>query len=243
MGKMAKGLPILLSYYGGVAVDTVNFSKTYLNNLATSGRFFKLMSLMVAINGVVALWLFTANYYSIYWWLLPKKIIYRFSRKQKNILRGTVSDATTKMPLGGVKVYLVDEKFNKVLSKSITDKLGEFSLLIKASKGYRLAAIKDGFEPTPMLDFTSEGITAGRVDLKMKEVVSVKEKIENALEDTFKRIRGWLWSVWLVWLAAMELIFWKNFGLGLTWWGVVISILSLGWWLTVILKKHAVEKD
>jgi hypothetical protein len=197
------------------------------------------------VTGVVVLWLFAANSFSVYWWLLPKKIWRkingRFGRKPTDVLRGMVSDTVTGMPVDKVKVYLVDDKFNKVLSKGITDKLGEFQLLIKPSTGYRLAAVKDGFEPTAMLDFTAEGIKSGRVHLKIKNVISTEEKIENAVVETIRKTGGWLWSVWLLWLVAVDLIFWREFGLEKAWLGVAVSLLSLGWWLTIILKKNEME--
>ena len=245
--KYKMGVAEIIAFYSGISKDTFNFSKVFLYNLTISSRFFKLTALAVTVNGIVLLWLFTANYYVISWWLVPGKIISkvknRLSKKPKNILKGTVSNADTKMPLNGVKVYLVDEKFNKVISKSITNKLGEFHLLIKPSKGYRLAAVKEGFEPTPMLDFTSEGIIAGRVDLKMEETVTAREIIETELGNSVGRIIAWLWSVWMVWLVVMEVIFLRSFGLGRNWWGLAISLLSLGWWLSVILKKHELEKN
>lgn len=245
--KTRIGLSGLVEYYGKSYRDVANFSKSYLGNLTTSGRFFKLMTIMVVITGVTMWWLFVCNRWEIYWWLLPKKVAARIInssiKEQEGFLNGTIIDPAINKPIDKVKVYLLDDKFNKVLSKAVTDSLGEFRLAIKPAKGYRLAAVRDGFEPTPILDFTDEGINAGRVRLTMNNVLSKREKMENVLKYTFKKTGGWLVSGWLSGLTVLELIFWRNFNLSkvLPWLLIMISSLTL--WLIMIFKKNEMEKS
>jgi hypothetical protein len=247
--KVKMGFQNLVRYYGGVVNDAFSFSKIYLGDLTTSQRFFKLTTLVVVVTWVMVVWLFVSRTLRVYWWLLPNKMIREIrnwrpeTRSQKNILEGRILESTTKMPIVGVKVYLVDDNFNKVLSRGLTDSLGEFCLTIKSAKGYRLAAVKDGFEPTPMLDFTKEGIGAGRVELLMNDVISAEEKAKNVLINVLLIAGKWLMWLWLLGLMLMELIFWRNFGLVTNWWEIIFSGVSVGLWLKMILKKDELEKN
>jgi hypothetical protein len=240
--KTAIGLPLLISYYTAISGDVFSFSKDFLYNLTTSVRFVKLTVLAVIITGVMMWWLFACYSWGVYWWLLPKKIAAKIINskiaQQEGFLSGSVIDPAVNRPIKEVKVYLLDDKFNKVLSKAITDSLGEFRLAIKPAKGYRLAAVKDGFEPTPILDFTTEGINAGKVKLMMNNVISKRERIENILKYTFGKTGGWLVSGWLFGLTILELIFWRHFNLNMVLPWLLIILSSLILWFIMVFKKE-----
>ena len=235
-----------LGYYAKVVGDTYNFSKKYVSELTTSQRFFKLSRLGTVVSLIITGWLLIAKKGKIYWWQLPTKLITmikdKFRKSDREILKGKVVMATTKMPIKGAEVYLTDIKLNKVLSKVETDKLGEFRLIIKPADGYRLAAVKENFEPTPMLDFTDEGIRAGKIEMVMREVLSAGEKSRNLTARMFLVVGKGVWLIWLWGLMWLQLIFWKNFGLATTWWGVALAGLSLAMWLMLILEKDELEK-
>jgi hypothetical protein len=107
---LTKGKTSLLSivgYYRNIFVDFSNFSNQYLNNLTTSGRFFKLVNVSVFITALVTVWYFVVNTLKIFWWMLPLKIWSFFGRKQ-NAINGSIVDKETKLPISQALVYLID---------------------------------------------------------------------------------------------------------------------------------------
>jgi hypothetical protein len=155
-----------------------------------------------------------------------------------DILRGSVVDSKTGKPLDKALVYLLDKKMNKVWAKDLTDGLGSFLLKIPKESGYRLAVVKDGFEPSPMMDFTKEGILANDIEIGLVNIVSTAEMVELEINKFGGILRRVLVSSWLTISLGLELIFWKNMGFDITWPWVVISWLNMGLWLYMRLKPN-----
>jgi hypothetical protein len=240
--QTAIGIPQIIQYFSAAISDDFGYSKAFLAELTISSRFFRLMAIFVLLVGVIMMWMYYSYLIRVEWWLLPIKIVNivnkRFLKNNKDILRGTVVDRDTGMPVNKAVVYLLDEKFNKVLSKGLTDRLGNFSVKVTKASGYRLAVIKDGFEPSPMMAFTVEGIAANDVEIKLTNIISRREKIEAGIGRFSLGIRRVLLSSCLLGSLILELIFWRNFGLKMTWPWVVISWLNMGLWLVIVLKPY-----
>lgn len=240
--KAAIGLPSLFQYYTTIISDVSTFSGQYLNTLTSSVRFFKLISVLIFITGLVMVWFLLSNFYKLPWWMLPTKLINQFNRRfQKNDqekLQGTIVDKDTGMPVDKALVYLLDNLNSKVLSKDFTDKLGMFYLTLKSSKSYGIAVIKDGYDPTPIMGYTKEGLAANNLIIKIENVISRKEQVEKKINKILQKIGNILISIWLLFSLISEFIFWHNFTWSKIWFWFLVSCFNIIAWLKITLKLN-----
>lgn len=230
-----------LKYLGKIAGDVYFFSKQFIDDLMTSRRFLKLVNLLTGCELAVLMWWWGVRKTKVYWWLLPKKIFSILRKKinpKQKFLQGTVLDTDFQKPIGNAKVYLVDDGLNKIIGKGMTNDLGEFLLKIKPAKSYKLTAVKEGYEPTPMYDFTPEGIMAGDINLEMDKTYTPEEKTKKSLLKIMLLFSQWIFTLLIMAVMVTELIFWHNFGWKTNGIGVIFSWVSMAIWLKMILKNN-----
>jgi hypothetical protein len=242
MKRTSIGLFGLISYFGGTWKDTYSFTVKFLEELVRSRRFLHLMTAVSGLTSVILGWKLASKKLKVYWWQLPKKIIwelrFRHSYKDNGSVMGIMSDSESGMPISGVKVYLADNKFNRIVSKDITDDLGIFHLRTRKLSAYRLAAVRNGYEPSPMWDFTAEGIKAARLHLAMTRLLTEMRITEDRVTRTLTIAGNGLLTLFVSLTMVLGLTFWRNFGVRAAIIIVLMSWLNMAIWLVLIIKKN-----
>lgn len=223
------------NYYRETGKDVIGFSNLFLYDLFSSTRFFRLVNALVFLSVMAVFYYYFVKRQRMYWWLLP----FNFIDTIKNLLIkrkdgstwGKVVDKENGLPISGAKVILLDGKLNKILTSTLTDSLGNFDFIIEAKKDYRLTVVKDGYSPSPLSDYSSEGLMAGNIIIKLEKVLTRGKKVGIFASKIGNKLFFWMVMIWISTLFLLEIFFSYKLGLNQTWIWLLVSGINIVAWL------------
>lgn len=141
-------------YYGSVATDVFLLTKTYINDLSDSYRFFNLVSVLTVFVFVALSIVSFAARLHIPILSIPSHLIHHLKfHYQKSasfhMLKGSVTDEKGK-PVSQVSLYLLNPANNATITHTLSDSSGNFSFFKQQGDSLKVLLMKDGYKPSVM---------------------------------------------------------------------------------------------
>ncbi len=232
-------LATTIRYYVSIVSDTLSSTKQYISDLSYSNRFFALNAFLISALLVLLTFVAFINKLHIPLFHLPSYFSHLLHKKQHtNTVYGQVIDEETKHPLAGVITYLLSMKTKKILSHTLTNEQGEFSLTHAPESDFAVEILADGFEqsffPYEKLHLNEHGectLSIKKRQLPLSMSTQVIHWTENTLAFFFEI------------LLVLSLLFEISFGYALGWEKatvfLVLSIANLGLWIFNLTKRRS----
>ncbi len=225
----------LIEYYWAALNDFISLTANYVSQVTVSVRFFELISILIIITSILLSWLsisLRAHIPIVFlFWHPIVEIKDRFTKhKLQRYYYGIVTE-TNGFAQGKAMVYLINADKNIILSKTMTNHLGEFFLKRVPAKHYKILVAKKGFEIKPFFEYSSESLeTNQKLVLEINRLEEQKHIIITVIERTFDRIAELSFSTLLVISLVFELLLTFEVGLEKVAPFILISLFNIYLW-------------
>ncbi|MBI5621186.1 hypothetical protein HY949_05360 [Candidatus Gottesmanbacteria bacterium] len=228
-------LPTIARYYWTILLDVVSSSRSYIQKLSRSVRFFELNTL-IALTLFVYLTLLSFSsriripLHSLIEYFLHRTKIATIHKKLGERIKGRIFDEKTGDILSSADVFLIDSEKNKIVGHTTTNHKGDFSFLKYAGRSYELEVMKGGYEPIIFHESDIHAVELGGYLLSIHKRdlgPGIREKTAVVTE----KIASLLFEALLVGSVISE----TSLGFALGWQKTVpfllISLINLGLWI------------
>ncbi len=222
-------------YYLNIINDFFADTKTYVQNLSYSVRFFELNAI-VAMIILVFLTLFSFSNrihiplrYLIAYFVHYTKII-SVQKQLGTTIKGRIFDKETGEGLALAEVYLINGHNETVLSHTHTSKDGDFFFKTLPSQGYDIQIMAEGYEPSTYHESEIHAVELGGYLLGVAKTVQGKPLQERVI--LFIRR---FFSLWFETLLLLSVFFELSLGYTLGWdkavLFIIVSLINLFLWI------------
>lgn len=204
-------------YYPSLVADTFGFIKYNLGQLASSYRFFNLISTL-SFGSLVLLTLLSFSLRThIPLMRLPRYLLFHLKKlvPATSILmhiHGTVIDADLHQLITQADVYIINADKKVVVGKTFTNKAGEFFSSSLPNGHYTVQVMKKGYEPSGFFEYPlPDGVPQQcTISLHKSETLeqSIRENVSWAIENVF----GFFFEFLLIASLIFEILFGYTLG-------------------------------
>jgi hypothetical protein len=151
-----------LKYYYKALNDSLTSFSSYLSEHTQSNRLFDLITLGALLIFVLTTTIYISKRTHISLFYIPFFLVHKakFITKRGNLIYGRILDKGLNSPISRAEVFLIDSTENKIISKTKTNRLGEFFFNKPNGKDFKINVSKKGFISGSMLSYTDKNITS-----------------------------------------------------------------------------------
>lgn len=225
----------IIEYYWAALNDFLAVTASYITQVTASVRFFQLTSVFIIITSIALSWLsisLRAHIPLIYlYWYPFSEIKNKLTKLKFNKYYYGIVTEENGFGQSKALVYLIDADKNKIISKTMTNYLGEFFLKKSPAKNYKILVSKNGFEIKPFFEYSFESLEKGeKLVLSINRLDQPKNSFVNFLEQLFEKTAELSFSTLLTISLVFEILLAVEYGMDKSIPFIVISVLNIYLW-------------
>ncbi len=224
-----------VKYYINILSDFLGATKTYVQDISYSVRFFDLNAVVsVSILVFLTLLSFSSRIHVPLRWLFSYFLHYArilsVQKKLGTIIKGRVFEKDSGTPINLAEVYLVAQDSETIFAHTHTDIRGDFLFKILPEKGYDIQVMAEGYEPTRFHQSEIHAVELGGYLLGITKTIhapSLQKRVMIFITKFF--------ALWFEALLLLSVLFELSLGYTLGWNKAliffVISLVNLSLWI------------